>query len=362
MGRNTLQSGVHGVAVTNPLTSADGEQFIATASTLTYNAAHAPIGRMAVVTTAAAASGNFRQSGLSFTQGVFELYLKFIGSVPASDMHLINVRTAGTTRCASLHSNGAKKLRLSDASGTTGVWTAPTAFDPDIWYRIVLGVAAGASSTGTLKCDYYRCGTELAFADTESVFEAGYAAVGSANTGGAVTYDDIVIGKYSAVAVQMALAMPNYELGTLTYPTRWKPTPAATSKPLYVRSNAGGWVLTGSDVSKPHALGDGSDSTYYASPGATTSEAVQVEMAPLATGSIVKLTYRAWLPSGSTATAVRVRLMQGATEIASQVRSTTDPDPLTATPKTFTMELSSGQAALITDRATLRVQVDGNAA
>lgn len=362
VNRNTFASGTDGSAPSNPLASGDGYAFVSTTSAQSFSAANAPIGKMCLLTTNGAATGFVRPSGLSTSGVAAHLYFKCVGSVPTSDTYLVRLESGGT-RYASVHINAAGKLRLSDAAGTTGVWTAATALTAGHWYRLeVIFISGSTTSNGTLKVDYYDCGTEDAFIDTTTPVETGYSHT-DANVGAAVTFDNLYLGKYSSTAFSIAYKDPAFSTdATGAYIGPYVPAAADTALPLSLRSNAGGYTVTGSGVSRAGSLQDGSTSTGLTSLGSAADESAVVQMGALSAKSIVKVHYTAALPSGSTATKAKIRLMQGATEIATETRTTTDAtNPLSTTPTAYVMQLSSGQASAITDRSALRLELLSNA-
>lgn len=79
-------------------------------------------------------------------------YFWFTG-LPTDDLLLISMYAADhTTRLLSWHINGAGKLRLSDASGTAGVWTAAAAAPLNQWVRLELyGLCGSTTTNATIK-------------------------------------------------------------------------------------------------------------------------------------------------------------------------------------------------------------------
>ena len=351
---NTLQSGTNGSALANPLAT-DGYAF--TTAGLTYSAANSPFGKMCALTAADTTAGYFRATGLSITSCAARLYLMAVGTVPTTDFHVINILTGGTTRVASVHINAAGKLRVSDASGTTGVWTATNALVAGRIYRMEMSWATGSSSsTGTLAFDYYACGTLDAFADTTTPVQTGYSST-TANVGSGTAASDIYLGKRSNVAFQTAISAPAFADGQTTYLGRYLPTAASTVSPFSVRDNAGGWTLVGTGVNKIGALGDASDATYIVNPDTTTNEAITVDLPPLEAGSSIAGPVRMGLDTGSASTAYKIEILQDSTVVATRTGTATS-----ETVADVTVTLTAGEVAAITDRTALRARITAKAA
>lgn len=137
--------------------------------------------------------------------GVMACYYDFTGSsavavrayfyftaLPTADHHLIAMQTAGgATRLLSIHINGASKLRIADASGTTGVWTATNTMPVNQWVRIDLYAAPGsATNNGVAKGGVY-------LGDSTTPIEAIYSST-AANLGAGQTIGRLVLGKTNA--------------------------------------------------------------------------------------------------------------------------------------------------------------------
>src|ERR1035437_7439987 len=116
----------------------------------------------------------------------------YFTALPTADHWLIAMYAADhTTRLLSMHINGAGKLRLSDASGTTGVWTAAATMPVNQWVRIDLYGSCGSTTTNaTIKGGVY-------LGDSTTPIETIYStAVG--NLGTAQQLGRVVIGKASS--------------------------------------------------------------------------------------------------------------------------------------------------------------------
>lgn len=120
-----------------------------------------------------------------------------------------------------------------------------------------------------------------------------------------------------------------------------------TSRPSGVVSNPGGFAPVNA-ASLEAALADASDSTYIEA-DATTGDAITVQLAPLVLGSSYTFTVRARSSIAPVHT-VAFALMQGATVVATRTQQ------LTTAWATYTVTLTSGEAAAITNGSDLRVR------
>jgi hypothetical protein len=138
----------------------------------------------------AAGSYGALQYTISCTALAVKMYFKVSATPATSDLYLSRVHTGGT-RLFSVHANTAGKLRVSDASGTTGVFTAASALVADTWYRLEYYITAGASNTtGSIKFAYYLGNSTT---PVETVYTNN-----AANVGTAQTFTSLYMGKYSA--------------------------------------------------------------------------------------------------------------------------------------------------------------------
>jgi hypothetical protein len=186
---NNFEGGTDGVAVSAGNSGGgSGNAFSAVFGTgLTFEDTAAYQGTMG----ARVAGGSFgaAQVNLSATAVAAQIYFR-TGATPVSnDIHVIRLH-AGGTRLFSVHTNTAGKLRVSDATGTTGVTTFPTALSANTWYRLEVYVVAGTTtSNGTIKAAYYL-GNSTTPVDTLYSNTA-------ANVGTAQTFTILYMGKYS---------------------------------------------------------------------------------------------------------------------------------------------------------------------
>ena len=325
-------------------TLAEGDSYTADNSTgLTAAAAAAFHGTRGVLTPATATAGRSRYS-ISTSAVAVRMYFKCVGSVPTSDSHLISLQSSGS-RKASVHINGASKLRLSDASGTAGVWTSAAALIADTWYRLEFAALSGPTTTsGILQA-------ALFLGDSKTPIETAYNST-TANVDSAVTFTDLYVGKYSATAFQFAFDSLRYEVGVSDLLGRYTPAAATPAGPMSV-IGADGWTLTaGAGVNTVGALSDASDSTGLASPGLATNEQALFRLPQLPTGGTRSWTPRLVLPSGSTATQAKLEILEGTT-----VRGSASTVTLTTTPTDFPLSL---EGRGITDFTDLWLRLTGN--
>ena len=204
MAFNTFGGGTDGAQVTTATTfPVSGDPLGAVSSTLTHSAAHALHGPYAALTTSTAASAVVTPP-IWTSEVAARIYVKCVSTVPTVDMHVIRVHSAGV-RYASVHINSAGALRLSDATGTTGVWTATNALTPDVWYRVeMLAISGSTTSNGTLSIAYYEGDSTTPIQTWTST---------TANAGANIVYDYLALGKYSATTQQLALSAPGWVQG-----------------------------------------------------------------------------------------------------------------------------------------------------
>lgn len=189
---NSLEGGTNGTTITTGNSaSGSGDAFTALSGTSTFSTSAAYHGSLGFQAPTTAAAGYFYWDVSSTSNIAARLYFRPAG-VASSDDYLIRLGN-GTTRLVSVHVNAAGKLRVSDAAGTTGVWTAASALTANTWYRLDLYAVAGSTtSNGTIKFGYY-------LGDSTSPVETVYNNT-SSNVGTATTFNRAYMGKYSAVS------------------------------------------------------------------------------------------------------------------------------------------------------------------
>lgn len=128
---------------------------------------------------------------------------------------------------------------------------------------------------------------------------------------------------------------------------------STTVYPTSQVSNAGSWVNVGGATSYG-VLADGSDSTYIETPSSPAGASIALGLDNLASGQVT-VTARARYSSGSSGS-VTVKLMQGATVIATWTQA------LTSTMAAYSFTTTAPQTAAITDFSALRVAIEGTAA
>lgn len=342
MAQNTLDAGGQGANLDLTNTGTTGDAFTAISSVApTYDAASAFHGAFGALTTATAADGYLRVA-LSTSAIAARLYFKIVGTVPTTDTYLFRVHVS-TARYVSVHINSVGKLRVTNAAGTT-VWTAATALSAGVWYRLeMLAISGSTTSNGTIMVDYY-------LGDDTTPKETGYSST-AANAGAAVTYTNLYMGKYGAVAFQFAEDSPGWLPGASAYIGPYAPAATSLVKPLSVLSNAGSVAVTGSSTI-PQALSDASDSTYVINPDSTSNEAMVYRWAPLLQNSTTGATFRWALDTGSANLDVKMEILQGATVVATRTVTLTSATPadytvdVTGTHKVADITWISGQAEL----------------
>lgn len=350
--KNSFEAGTPGATVSTVNTGGTGNTPFSTvtiggAATLVFDNTDHAHGTQCVV--GANASGQVTtmiQSGLSSTAMNRVLYVKLDTAV-ASDLYLIRFTVAGV-RKASLHINGASKLRMCDSTGTTGLgpWTSGGATAANVaiplnqWIRVELYAQSAAS--GTMTAAYYSL-------DSTSAIDS--VTVATANGGGS-PFDAWTIGKNDASAYA----------GTIKYDSTqgddaatglmgpWVSPASSPVRPVSVISNAGAYTNDGGAADIPAALADESNTTMATSPVNPAATVLEVKLGPLSAGGNVTVLAKHQATAGSPITRT-YSLMQGATTIKSA--SVVLPTSITD----WSMTTTSGETSAITDRSDLRVRI-----
>lgn len=187
---NNFEGGTNNVAVSGANSGgASGTAFTTVfGAGLTYKTASAYEGSMGAQT----GSGTFgaAQNTISTNTLAVKMWFKTNTSPSVTnDVPLIRVH-AGATRLFSVHMNTIGKLRVSDATGTSGVNTFATVIPANTWFRLEIYVVAGSTtSNGVIKAAYYL-GNSTTPVDTLYSNTA-------ANIGTAQTFTTLYIGKYA---------------------------------------------------------------------------------------------------------------------------------------------------------------------
>jgi hypothetical protein len=188
---NNFEGGTDGVAVSVANSGgASGTPFSAIFGTgLTFEDTAAFQGSMGARVVGSAFGAG--QITVSTTTLAAKMYFRTPTSPAIStDMYLIRMHN-GATRLASVHMNTAGKLRVADASGTSGIFTTTTVLAANTWYRIELYAVAGATTTtGTIRFAFY-------LGNSSTPVETQYNNT-AANVGTAVAFTTLYMGKYSA--------------------------------------------------------------------------------------------------------------------------------------------------------------------
>lgn len=150
---NTLEGGTSGTSVTAGNSGgASGTPFSSTAGTggITYDTGAAIHGSLGAKSAATSLAGYLTGAfGSPTDAAAIRIYFK-VDTLVGSDSHLLRIM-AGATRVASWHINTTGRLRLSDAAGTTGVFTSTDPILPGTEYYLDLYAKTGTTSTnGTI--------------------------------------------------------------------------------------------------------------------------------------------------------------------------------------------------------------------
>jgi hypothetical protein len=192
---NTFEGGVADTAI-NPGNSggASGTAFSAFGGTgtPTYKAAAAMHGSLGWQTGTTSAAEYFVADVTAAAGVAARMYFR-LDALWNNDFALLRFLN-GSTRLVSWHANSQNKLRLSDATGTSGIWTAANALLANTWYRLEMYAKPGTtSSNGTIKGAYF-------LGDSTTPVETFYLST-AANVGTSTTIDKIQFGKVFAAGV-----------------------------------------------------------------------------------------------------------------------------------------------------------------
>lgn len=187
---NNFEGGSNGIAVTTGNSGgSSGTAFDAVFGTgLTYSSADATQGVMgASVAAGAIGAGQWNLSSVAHVAAKLKFTPKALAT---ADTHLIRIHN-GATRVFTVHINAAGKLRVDDATGTSGVFTFSNVLGVGTTYRLEAYVVAGSTtSNGTIKVAYY-------LGSSTTPVESAYVNT-SANTGGSGTvFTLLYLGKYT---------------------------------------------------------------------------------------------------------------------------------------------------------------------
>lgn len=148
---------------------------ITNAATVTYDTTHAMHGTKAALVTPTS-TGQARLDYRFTSSAIAARAYIYLTALPAADTILLQIITSAFARAVSWHVNSVGKLRLSDSSGTTGVFTAAATIPLNQWVRLELFATPGVDITsGTLKGAVY-------LGDSTTPIEAAYSSP-AANTG-----------------------------------------------------------------------------------------------------------------------------------------------------------------------------------
>lgn len=193
---NSFEGGTTGSQITAASSGGvSGDAFTAVSGATTlYSNVQAAHGVLSMATSTTNASQGYIRwnTNTTATSVAARLYIYATG-LPTGDEHLIRLNT-GTpgagTRLVSIHYNVNGNLRISDASGTSGVWTSTNTLPLNQWVRIELFAIAGSTtSNGTIKGAYY-------LGDSTTPVETLYSNT-AANVGTAQNFTYVVMGRYS---------------------------------------------------------------------------------------------------------------------------------------------------------------------
>lgn len=352
--KQSFDLGTNGATVTNTNTAGSGIDAFNTvnvdvgATCIFDNTDHAHGTQCETIASASGKNVTDIWSGLSSTDMAVSVYFK-IDTLPTSDLYLIRF-TVGGVRKASLHINSAGKLRMSDSTGTTGLtgWTngggtaAGATFPLNTWIRVELraqSTATNATYTGA----YYTLDSTTA---TDSI------TVSTAN-GGGTAFDAVTFGKGDTSAYTGTIKIDSIQLNDAATGLIGIWTSAASSpvRPNVLISNAGGFTAVGAaDI--PTALADELDTTYAISPASPAGAVMEVGFPALSAGGNISAIARHWATAASPAITRTYYVVEGST-----IRHTEPGVVLPTAASNYTVALTSGETAAVTDRSNLRLRL-----
>lgn len=249
---NNFEGGTDGVAISTANSGgASGTAFDAPYSTgFTYSAADATQGSMGASVAGSGATGGGQWNLASVAHVAAKMKFK-AKATPSSDTHLMRLQNASATRLFSIHITGTtQKIRVDDASGTTGVFTFANALTAGTYYRLEAYLVCGSTtSNGTIKVGYY-------LGNSTTPVESVYLNT-AANVGTATTFTTLIMGKYSGTAEAYGFDEFAYDVsasdligvGSTTPPTVSTPAnqnvSAASTVTASVTASSSSGVITG---------------------------------------------------------------------------------------------------------------------
>lgn len=277
-----------------------------------------------------------------------------VSTMPTADISLLQVDDGGGSSTQMYVRGVTNQGRVATLTkGTTREVGTPT-ITAGQWLRFGLRLIAGTSATtGQLRAAW-------ALGDNDLAADSGL--ITGINTADATaSFAALRAGKYGTAAYSGDISQGRLIIRTgADISGTFKPyTPAATATatPLCVLSY-GGWTNVGGAVSAVVALTDASDTTVMRSPDAAAADQpTLLRLSTLSAGTAIAGPFRMKLAPSSAATPAQIDILEGSTVRATRLVSVTS-----ETATDFTVTLSSGEVASITDRSNLRALVTAKAA
>lgn len=241
----------------------------------TYETAAAMHGALGI-RTSSASSLIYWEHNVATTAMAARLYFR-IGALPGADNHVLRFGN-GATRLVSWHINAANKLRLSDASGTTGIWTATDALAINTWYRLELYAVCGSTTSNGVIQGYYYLG--------DSTTAIGGFTSAAANVGAATSFTRLTWGRQTSSGIVYDYDELAYDdaasalIGPWVAPDVPLPTPA----PTWTFTNPTAPGATDGTITGTWADVDGAGSYALSLDGGTTTHQTGVTSPHVVTG------------------------------------------------------------------------------
>jgi len=264
-----------------------------------------------------------------FIRGYFRL-----SALPGSVSYLVTARDSATSASGfNVRISTAGALSVYNRTAAATLATLASNISTNTWYRLeAMFTAAGAWEL------------RVYVGDSTTLFAAPLS-----GTGVTTTLSSFNMLRFGMEGTSLTL---DCRWDDVVYGTDWiGPVAATIARPMDLVSNPGAFTTASSTLY--NALGDADNGTYTESPDLTsTAVAHRVRLSPLASG-VVSLTVRLAASAASPAVNAVVKLYQGATLIATWTQA------VTTTATDYTLSLTGGELAAITDRTDLRVDVAG---
>lgn len=311
--------------------------------TITYDntvAAHGVTSHKHANTTGGGAYVAWTSTTLGAISTAYARVYFYFTTVPTVTTRLVGFLSSTTVRAA-FRTDSTGHLVVANGAGTT-MLTSTTVLTTGTWYRGEVKVIGSATTGGQAQLKLYNLDSTTALEDITSA--------STFDTGG--TIDTLRFGNGTG-AQNVTVWMDDYAASDVTWVGPSVLTTQTTRPSADVTTS--GWTNTGGSGSAFSTLNETtpSDTEFVSSPNNPTSSVLEVKVADF----VIPTTKTGWTvdyrikATSATSSTVVVGFYQGATLIATETRSSV---PSTFT--TYTMVLTSTQAANVTDGTDCRIR------